>query len=67
MKHEGASASSEADEGALAITVNGRLVDGQAYRSNDLSELYVPLRSVAEELERSLPTTWAIGCSTATF
>lgn len=53
--HEAASASSaEAEEGSLAITVNGWLVDGQAYRSSDLSELYVPLRSVAEGLGASV-------------
>ncbi|KIL39082.1 hypothetical protein SD70_22430 [Gordoniibacillus kamchatkensis] len=48
--HDGAAASAEAEEGAMAVTVDGHLVPGQASLSKDLSELYLPARSVAEAL-----------------
>ncbi|WP_248924632.1 multicopper oxidase domain-containing protein [Paenibacillus hamazuiensis] len=43
-------AGTEAEEGALQVTVNGALAEGEASISSDLSELYVPARSVAEAL-----------------
>lgn len=58
MAHEGhgsaEAGSGEAEEGAMSITVDGCLVEGQASVSSDLSELYIPVRSVSEALGASV-------------
>lgn len=48
MDHDGGSESAE--EGALRITVDGKIVQGNAMQSSDLSELMLPVRSIAEAL-----------------
>ncbi|MFD0692843.1 multicopper oxidase family protein [Paenibacillus sp. GCM10027628] len=48
--HGGSMEKEETGEGALIVTVDGKVVEGSAMVSKDLSEIMLPLRSIGEML-----------------